>query len=153
MTHENRKIPRIVIIVILLSLAAISAYWAIMEHFIFFFMTIVMITMLFLVRFKKLELRNDKVIFREWSILPFLNVHKTWSLSDISGVESFDGYFDKQFFITDIFLNTGGYRGNTRPARLTLIFDKGESYTITKFGSNMNFQRISKKLKTIANIK
>tara|TARA_R110002050_G_scaffold300134_1_gene467842 strand:- start:2452 stop:2796 length:345 start_codon:yes stop_codon:yes gene_type:complete len=112
-----------------------------------------MISMLFLVRFKKLEFMHNKVTFREWSILPFFNVHKTWSISDISRVEIFDGYFDKKFFIIDIFLNTSVYRGNTRPTRFTLISNKGESYTIVKFGSNLNFQRISRKIKTIANNK
>ena len=84
--------------------------------------------------------------------MPFLNEQKTWFLSDITRVKTFDGYFDKRFFIADIFFSTF-FRGNTRPPEMTFYLDNDQPYTIVKFGNESKFRRLSKKIKTIANNK
>jgi membrane protein YdbS with pleckstrin-like domain len=134
----------------LFALAILSAYWSVVYHGIFFILTIAIIPALLLVRFKKLEIRNHEILFREWSVLPFLNEEKTIHLTSIKKVETDQGYFDKQFFVIDALFTTS-YRGNTRPASIAFHLDTGETYTIVKFGDKSRFQQISKRIKTVAN--
>lgn len=134
----------------LFTLAIFSAYWSVLYHGIFFILTIAIIPALLLVRFKKLEIRNHEISFREWSVLPFLNEEKTIHLTSIKKVETDQGYFDKQFFVIDALFTTS-YRGNTRPASIAFHLDTGETYTIVKFGHKSRFQEISKRIKTVAN--
>jgi len=130
----------------------VSTYWALVNHQLFIFLTLAIIPMLFFVRFKKVALLQDRIEYKEWSIMPFLNEQKTWFLSDITRVKTFDGYFDKRFFIADIFFSTF-FRGNTRPPEMTFYLDNDQPYTIVKFGNESKFRRLSKKIKTIANNK
>lgn len=160
MIHESRKVLKYTMICMLLVLVVFSLNAAMNIHWFFWFLSFGLSSCFILIRFKRLQLAGDHLVYEDRSIIPFLNQKTTISINSITQIEDKKEYVDKEFLFHEfIGLRDRGSvlanfvdRSKSHPHTLTIRTADNKVFSTIKFGDPKSFNNIVEKIKkTVAN--
>lgn len=140
MTHRSSNTIRFIAITLIVLLSVYCAILTFTVAFIFIFPAVALLAPLLFIRFKSIELKPNQFIYKDSSILPFLNEEKCYSISNISEVTVIPKATDGSFILSDVLLTTF-FRGQTRSQTISLKM-KDESFSFISFGNKSRFDEI-----------
>lgn len=132
--------------VLLLLVCCFSIYLLIFNHFLFLFSTVASLYGLSSIKFKVLKLNEQSIDIEYKGLIHQLDRHESFEFNNIESISFRKGLVDKKFLLFDIFFNTGGFRGNSRPTYILIRMKNKEENYIMKMGRLQVFEEFYSEL-------